>query len=1136
MPHIFRLHKGGNQTIQHWGESSQTPYDARAIAAIEDPNGSKLTHEITSIPSPFARIDLIKRAFAEVNRSGNLDGRSIYHCMVSDALDVAELFFNIDKWRDELDIIVCNFQSVVQTLQKSPSAKHRLVGNTLETYYRADAATYHFDLTNDDYFILSDKRGLNKGVNVIGATSPSTLFFSTANDLSALSQRFNLNGHRAFDRDSFTPLYKRDEAFVRLWFYYQEQMNFGANFKELADYLKLTFAKLAQQPDFDRTQLDFSPADEPSALGFDLIPVGGTSVNVRQLPLFKRQLTAVKGSDFEIVPTVAQASEAQLPLVLPCETGFQYKSLRYTTALWGGDQVAPAYCAQSLEQRTLPTDGMPQPWLCISDLLEDTLLRVPYVLEQQRYFAGVSPDGECTYLLPIKPAFFRYFTIDDLMGRVAGGKPMLEFTTQASGDGVVVTLRVPIRGNQQCRYIEFERRYRADGDLDVEHNKGVMLDVDFTTFVMPHVRFDREAEAKYNVGCVQGVSRSMGLAFHRGEHPLHNIKSFCRNPQKQGGGFKSVNYTIEALFDYMRLDDGDGHHALILPILPQQQGNEGFRFAVDLGTSNTHIEYATESHAHQHKALDLRQPVGMMFRPRIVVIDGVKYQRDLRDETNLVVSNFLPEAIGNDLPYHFPTRTVLSRCRDLSWDQAMRPFDMTNVAFAHNLLPRPTYNEAHTDVKWGRDNQQTILQAYVENLMVILRNKVVSEQGDLTRTTLTWFTPMSMPPTHRNKTEQIWRKAFEKYFGMAEGRLLHVSESSAPVAYVFQSMPNSTSLVSIDIGGGTTDVAFAENTDMKATTSFRFAGNSLFTAPYALLNQRNGIVDHYREHYEQLFANNNVTAELIQVFRQEQEKRPEDLAAFFISLAGNESLEDLQNVNFLDNLADNEHFKVLFLIFYSAIIYHVGQIIRLRGLRLPRHLNFSGNGARLLKVLTPNIATLRDYTRVLLEQVTELSYGSDKLDLLGLGTNDAPKEATCKGGLCIRQGEDASELSALPVVLRAQADRFVDKETDRLDNITPDDRRAAVKATRDFFEFLFHRLSRKFSFIDHFDLSLQSLELAKRTYDEDLMVFLEKGIEEYKTDNEGNDEIKETFFFYPIRGALHQLSLKIKEEIINQTL
>ena len=90
MGKVFRFHPGAD--LSHWQVSS--PLNNIAINAIEDPNGLTAKKEITSIPSPFARIDLVRTAFKNITDSKDLDGKTIFHKMISDSLDIAQIFFN----------------------------------------------------------------------------------------------------------------------------------------------------------------------------------------------------------------------------------------------------------------------------------------------------------------------------------------------------------------------------------------------------------------------------------------------------------------------------------------------------------------------------------------------------------------------------------------------------------------------------------------------------------------------------------------------------------------------------------------------------------------------------------------------------------------------------------------------------------------------------------------------------------------------------------------------------------------------------------------------------------------------------------------------------------------------------------
>ena len=142
MAKVFRLYKGNNN-IQDWGHSVH--YGDHAISQIEDPNAADVKKEITSIPSPYARIDLVKNAYKEVVKSGNLHGDTIFHKMVSDSLDIAQIFFNLPKLQDRVKVLVWDVQQELNNLRNSTSDNQKRVGETLDMFLKQDALSYNLD-------------------------------------------------------------------------------------------------------------------------------------------------------------------------------------------------------------------------------------------------------------------------------------------------------------------------------------------------------------------------------------------------------------------------------------------------------------------------------------------------------------------------------------------------------------------------------------------------------------------------------------------------------------------------------------------------------------------------------------------------------------------------------------------------------------------------------------------------------------------------------------------------------------------------------------------------------------------------------------------------------------------------------
>ena len=141
MGKVFRIFDDANRTstIQGWGDTAI--YAHEDIARIKDPNGDTPNRDITSIPTPWARLELVKQAFREVARQG-LDGQSIYHRMVSDALDVAEIFFNIDKLRDQFEILEWEVGKGLDAMKRSVNEGVQLMGKGLSLYRAADGQQY----------------------------------------------------------------------------------------------------------------------------------------------------------------------------------------------------------------------------------------------------------------------------------------------------------------------------------------------------------------------------------------------------------------------------------------------------------------------------------------------------------------------------------------------------------------------------------------------------------------------------------------------------------------------------------------------------------------------------------------------------------------------------------------------------------------------------------------------------------------------------------------------------------------------------------------------------------------------------------------------------------------------------------
>jgi len=115
-------------------------------------------------------------------------------------------------------------------------------------------------------------------------------------------------------------------------------------------------------------------------------------------------------------------------------------------------------------------------------------------------------------------------------------------------------------------------------------------------------------------------------------------------------------------------------------------------------------------------------------------------------------------------------------------------------------------------------------------------------------------------------------------------------------------------LVSIDIGGGTTDIVFIKDgKKAEYVTSFRFAANSIF----GLGENITPIVFKYQSEIEQIIENNDPLFKLRNILKSITGSISGDLASFFFSLSDNEMLKNVE-INFNSMLKKDNNQKLVF--------------------------------------------------------------------------------------------------------------------------------------------------------------------------------------------------------------------------------
>ena len=1157
MGHIFRIQKQGavatNTTIVDWSTAAATTYNQGYVKAIPDTTTTQ--NEITSIPSPFARIELVKEAFSKVvpDNIANtnpavitqcLHGNTIYHKMVSDSLDVAQIFFSYLTMQNVVDIIVWDRNKELQNLQNSTRGRHQIVGNTLDMFLQQDALNgdpYNFGKMQNLY-ILKYKGPGQRQMHIIGATSPATLFFSTANDESAISKNLCFGTDYAFDGE-YASLDQRDPDFIKYLFAFKfSDPAFGDNYPEVDKYLDAVYNVLNNnlKDQINNIQQQCSVV-VPGAKRYIDSTYNALTVNVNATASFNVEINGITfhtkntnvtgNSDFQIVPSKQVGVP---PLVLPVVKSNAYDNLQYYGSPFGRNINVPYVDTLPLPQRRLPGINVQYPYLTISDFLEDKLVKLPDEINTTDYFDGnySSVNGAKEgFLLPIKDTFFDYFDSDYLLGLAPSGKKALEIKQMASA--TEVTLRIPIQNNKE---VEYKRIYTLDVKADSANNKGAIVDSnsDLAIGVFPPIRFNHESDAHYRIVIMSDYSVNQGCACTCYSNQKGKLQSdyVSRNVQIQDDLSSKVYLLDGQSFDYARITlvaqtgaerIGSG---LMIPKFKQITGSSALTFAIDFGTSNTHIEYSSGVNQLPIPfAFGIDQPqLSLLFASDSpVVMDHIR-------------GEFIPESIGTNSSCKFPMRTVLcidktNSGRNGSGNGAYEAFGNASPAFMYNQKVVGTkYNEYVPNLKWSQASQQNEerIKCYIESLFMMIRAKVVQEGASIQQTQIKWFFPISMSALKKGLFERIWTAAYQKYFN-STGAPIAITESVAPYSFFQKTSAQVTDIVTIDIGGGTTDIVVADTGGVKCITSMRFAADAIFGNSLISVQdgQLNGIIRQCKDYFITELQGVPDLKKMLEQKTANNFGNSSEVASFLFSLADNAKIKEngmQASVDFNAYLMKNRKLKIVFFVFYTSIIYHLAHLMKAKGLGVPSNIAFSGNGSKVVSVLSPNSSSLEKLTTHIFREVFNQDIGKNIKLIIN---KDNPKEATCKGGIFLQQEPDNID-SAKTILLGGSADKLCTSETY---SDAKGMYEGVVKDAQDYIDFIALNLNNipGFSLNNEFGIDRSDIDMAIECFNENLATYIEKGVS-LKLDSKDvslEDTLEETLFFYPIIGVINDLSNRI---------
>lgn len=1111
---VFRFHDGAD--LYGWDNSS--PLNDKAIAAIKDPNGEHASREITSIPSPFARIDLVNTAFKEVaNR--DLEGDTIYHKMVSDALDIGQILFNHEKYQEKIEIISWDPKVDLQNLLDSPNKGHKSLGESLRLFLNQDAKTYNFDKMHKLY-LLNYKDGLNP-INIIGGTSPASLFFTSANKFKL--DGFIVGNDTLFDNE-FCPLHKREEAFIEYIFLLSKIIpNFTIDFKNFNDYLVKVFPLLSAEL---RARINNINVDIYESLPNLSIDGGGEMVEVLNINLKKSKgnIEDIRNSDF-VLNSPHNSAIDQPVLVLPNDiiTG----SFKYVSAEWDTANKAPSYDQVAPQQRRLPFDGSLYPYFVISDFLEPVLIRTHLPIDNY-YFENGNIESKNGYLFPLKPLFFKYFSPDALTQSINGEK-MFEIKSLSNGH-VDVFLRLPV---QKDKHITYKRTYynpinqAHKPEFSEIENKGTIIENRLNLGISPFYTFPKAIPPEYNVVLYDAdfnpllEGNTYQVQFYKANSEAINLVQKTQRRFKEEENVNMYGLVVNSNFDFIQVSH-DHAKGILIPKFDYKVGggSDQYTVAVDFGTTNTHIEFSKNQGIAT--PFELTQSEGKHMGH---LIDGEKHDEAF---LKLIHIDLMPNIIQKGGLYEFPQRTVMAFHKKTNFAQAM--FSMANIAipFQYEKKSFALNTEIKTNIKWNRDdNSSEVMHSFFEQLIKMIRNKILLNNGDLNRTKIIWSYPASMMTFELNGLEHKWNTIIAKYFGN-NVEISKVCESLTPFYYYINEKGKAAlekPIASIDIGGGTADVAIYKEEKPILFTSYKFAGDAIFGDNYRRNININGFVQKYTKILTNKLNENNLGDLATVIHTIYSRNNSNDAINGLFSLENHQMVRSKKvNISFLDELKKDTELKMIFLLFYSAHVYHLAHLFKARELDTPSSISFSGTASKLLTVI--DASNEKTSLKLLAELIFEYVFGNGEKTSIEILLEDNPKEIASKGAIYYTKSnhvdlKDIREVLINNNTLTSQSELLT---YDRVDHLEAD-------ALNDYEVFLtmFFELNKQISFRDYFGIENRVSNYTKEFLISKKGNAMKMGIQEKRKEleNHGDEEIAETLFFYPLVGSLGELAYNL---------
>lgn len=1092
----------------------------------------------SSIPTIFARLFLFGSAYPDVNADqrnnpkAHLGKRAameptVYNHLISEHLDMLEFLFRhgselkIVKWgKDEIDKLTTPANQFETTREDWKQLGIAINNAIQKTPNLTDLQHIHIFLYNG---------------HIVGGTSPLSVVFTNPNWANIMEE----NGYRFEDlfSKSVRALHERDLTFRLLLYMQYKRGDYNNDYlKDFGTYIRDSFQSYDNDKDKDlRSKWEFieNQHDNQAINSWIDVEISNladelkdernlqvkTSVSVVQIYKKKPFPTAetMKASQYIIKPSTDEAvwkreevdgRDENLPVapyLLPpygIDGAVYFDKKKWDNA----SHHVPAYAAIKdvpLSQRELPGTGQKVPFITEDDLFEDKMVEMAFVIDNKRFFTG--SQGNMRYLLPLKKELFRFYTIESL-------KDMLTIDIKDDDDDTMVTVTLKIPMEYWRNPISLSRTYTSKRDNNAPHLFPIVdchqsKDA-FNLGFFPFFRVDNMSNV-FDI-MVGQTSKQVNVAFYKVGNLTVPVSMTAEGKRVEANEINTRHILVKDTFDIVELSVGEVR-GLVLPLMSLVNGgNNKFVFAVDFGTTNTHIAWAEESSLNQMQPLTITEQ-----DMQVVFLHDVQKGNNFT-RFNQEAQRELPPRLLGTREAKLPMRTVIYERNDLDNNKESNElFCHLNIGFNFQKEVKKSFsnNDYKTDLKWDMGDvllSKTRITKYFIELLWILRNKAILNGGNNDfRLIITY--PQAMGTTQLNCIKDAWKKAQEELnFGRAINRNNYKVESLAPYmrlrAKVGQKgVAVNDIFVNIDIGGGSTDILYVNPNKDKSWKSYSvfFAANDLWGVgndPEHERQKENGFTLAYRKGLTQATLQNY-----------------ED----YLSVAHNASdvVSHLfaQHNDLFNSRIQSSGVGNVVITHFAALMYYLALIIKNDELATPQVISFTGMGSKYIDI----ISTDPDVIAAIINQV--LKFAGIKDPDVRISREENPKEVTAEGAVLMANA--TMDYSLTPHIVYGVKDEDDEKFTGQ--DVKRDEvKQRTLDEVKSFIEMLNKGVFRNAVSATNLQFDVQKL------IDCGLYDSLE-GSYSHMSDklqrSDPDSEISDALFFWPLKDTLFNVAFRIAE-------